>query len=57
MLPTHRLNNLVDIIPVADGCLGSCTYCKTWHARGRLRSATPDALRARLRAGLGMCEV
>ncbi|MFQ6107897.1 MAG: tRNA (N(6)-L-threonylcarbamoyladenosine(37)-C(2))-methylthiotransferase [Thermoplasmata archaeon] len=33
----------VDVaIPIAQGCLGSCTYCITRLARGRLRSRPPE---------------
>ncbi|HHQ45187.1 MAG TPA: tRNA (N(6)-L-threonylcarbamoyladenosine(37)-C(2))-methylthiotransferase [Candidatus Altiarchaeales archaeon] len=31
-------NNTVGIIPISQGCLGSCTYCITRIARGRLKS-------------------
>jgi len=37
-LPKIRKNPLVEIIPLSTGCLGSCTYCKTKHARGKLGS-------------------
>lgn len=33
-----RRNRWVEIIPISVGCLGSCTYCKTKHARGHLGS-------------------
>ena len=42
-LPKVRRNRLVEIVPINTGCLGSCTYCKTVHARGRLGSYEPDA--------------
>jgi len=32
------------VIPVAEGCLGKCTYCITRFARGRLRSFPPDSI-------------
>ena len=32
------------ILPVAQGCLGNCTYCITKMARGRLRSYPADGL-------------
>ncbi|UCG70548.1 MAG: tRNA (N(6)-L-threonylcarbamoyladenosine(37)-C(2))-methylthiotransferase [Thermoplasmata archaeon] len=32
------------IIPIASGCLGSCTYCITRIARGKLRSCPPEFL-------------
>lgn len=37
-LPKIRKNKLVEIIPISTGCLGSCSYCKTKHARGHLGS-------------------
>ncbi|MBI1970743.1 tRNA (N(6)-L-threonylcarbamoyladenosine(37)-C(2))-methylthiotransferase [Candidatus Woesearchaeota archaeon] len=36
--PKVRRNPIVEIVPINSGCLGSCTYCKTLHSRGRLRS-------------------
>lgn len=43
-LPKIRKNELVEIIPINTGCLGSCTYCKTKHARGKLGSYTIAAI-------------
>lgn len=37
-LPKIRKNKNVEIVPINGGCLGSCTYCKTKHARGKLSS-------------------
>ena len=31
-------------VPLSTGCLGSCTYCKTRHARGKLVSYAPEAI-------------
>ena len=47
-LPKVRRNRLVEIVPINTGCLGSCTYCKTVYARGRLGSYPPDALLERM---------
>lgn len=49
-LPKKRKNRLVEIIPLSTGCLGSCTYCKTKHARGVLGSYAMDALVNRVRS-------
>lgn len=38
ILPQIRKNSFIAIIPILQGCLGSCTYCKTKHARGHLKS-------------------
>lgn len=43
-LPKIRKNRFVEIIPLSTGCLGSCTYCKTRHARGKLGSYDPKAI-------------
>lgn len=58
-LPKVRRNALVEIVPINTGCLGSCSYCKTVHARGRLGSYTPDAIVRRVQAAYaeGVCEV
>jgi threonylcarbamoyladenosine tRNA methylthiotransferase CDKAL1 len=48
-LPKIRKNALVEIIPLSTGCLGSCTYCKTRHARGKLGSYDPNAIVERAR--------
>ncbi len=37
-LPKKRKNNLIEIVPVSHGCLGSCSFCKTKFARGNLYS-------------------
>ncbi len=37
-LPKVRKNDLIEIVPINDGCLSSCTFCKTKQARGNLYS-------------------
>lgn len=49
-LPKVRKNKFVEILPINVGCLGSCTYCKTKHARGHLGSYTVDSLVGRVRS-------
>lgn len=58
-LPKIRKNNLIEIIPINAGCLGSCTYCKTKHARGKLGSYTGDAILNRQRSAIseGVTEI
>lgn len=51
-LPKVRRNALVEVLPVNVGCLGSCTYCKTVHARGRLTSYPLAQLISRTRAAV-----
>lgn len=36
--PKKRVNPVVEIVPVAEGCLGQCSYCITKLARGNLKS-------------------
>jgi threonylcarbamoyladenosine tRNA methylthiotransferase CDKAL1 len=58
-LPKVRRNPLVEIIPLSTGCLGSCTYCKTKHARGKLGSYALDAIveRAKIAISEGVAEI
>jgi len=58
-LPKIRKNKLVEIIPLSTGCLGSCTYCKTRHARGKLGSYDPNAIveRAKTAIAEGVMEI
>lgn len=35
---SSQLNNIIGIITINEGCLGSCSYCKTKFARGNLQS-------------------
>ena len=37
-IPNIRKNPQIAIIPILQGCLGNCTYCKTKFARGHLKS-------------------
>ncbi|MCD4666867.1 tRNA (N(6)-L-threonylcarbamoyladenosine(37)-C(2))-methylthiotransferase [archaeon] len=37
-IPKIRKNKIIEIIPINEGCLGNCSYCKTIQARGRLIS-------------------
>ena len=46
-LPKIRKNPMIEIIPLSTGCLGSCTYCKTKSARGKLGSYSPETIIAR----------
>lgn len=37
-LKHKRINNSIEILPISEGCLGNCNYCKTKMARGQLQS-------------------
>jgi threonylcarbamoyladenosine tRNA methylthiotransferase CDKAL1 len=51
-LPKIRNNSAVEIIPIAAGCLGECSYCKTRLARGKLFSYDARAIKQQLEAAL-----
>src|SRR3989344_3792022 len=40
-IPSFRKNPFIEIIPISEGCLDSCSYCKTKHARGAQKSYRP----------------
>lgn len=48
-LPRTRGRVISAPLPVAEGCLGACTFCITRFARGRLKSFSPDAIVERAR--------
>lgn len=56
-LPKVRKNPMVEIIPLSTGCLGSCTYCKTRHARGKLGSYAPEVIVSRAKDVIASGEV
>jgi MiaB-like tRNA modifying enzyme len=41
ILITHPPGKITGIIPISEGCLGSCTYCCVKHARGKLNCFDP----------------
>lgn len=51
-LPKRRRNNAVEIIPISKGCLGSCTFCQTVIARGRLHSFPEEEILAQLQSAV-----
>ncbi|MFP4523895.1 MAG: tRNA (N(6)-L-threonylcarbamoyladenosine(37)-C(2))-methylthiotransferase [Candidatus Woesearchaeota archaeon] len=48
-LPSVRTHSHIGIIPLNAGCLSSCSYCKTKHARGRLESYRPSDIERRFK--------
>jgi MiaB-like tRNA modifying enzyme len=54
LLPKLPLNPRVSIVPVAQGCLGSCAYCCVAHARGHLRSNALEDIVRRVETDLKM---
>ncbi|MBN2014019.1 MAG: tRNA (N(6)-L-threonylcarbamoyladenosine(37)-C(2))-methylthiotransferase [Candidatus Altiarchaeota archaeon] len=51
-LPKKRQNPVVEIIPVAQGCVGDCSYCITRLARGCLISYPPELIAANMKKAL-----
>lgn len=43
-LPRFRMNPMVEILEIANGCLSSCTFCQVKIAKGQLRSYPMDAI-------------
>ncbi len=50
---TIKYNQFIEIVPISEGCLGSCTYCATKFARGSLVSYNPEALLDGIRQAVG----
>jgi threonylcarbamoyladenosine tRNA methylthiotransferase CDKAL1 len=51
-LPKLSINEVVGIVPISFGCLGSCSYCCVRFARGRLRSYRVEELVERVKRDL-----
>ncbi|MCA9478044.1 MAG: tRNA (N(6)-L-threonylcarbamoyladenosine(37)-C(2))-methylthiotransferase, partial [Nanoarchaeota archaeon] len=49
-LPALRKNKYISIIPLLQGCLGHCTYCKTKFARGHLKSYPQESIIEQVRS-------
>jgi len=50
--PKIRLNNIIEIIPISEGCLGKCSFCCVRFARGTLFSYPPDLIVERLKEAI-----
>ncbi|MFW9872878.1 MAG: tRNA (N(6)-L-threonylcarbamoyladenosine(37)-C(2))-methylthiotransferase [Candidatus Thorarchaeota archaeon] len=44
ILINHPDGKITGIIPISEGCLGSCTYCCIKHARGKLNCYNPKSI-------------
>jgi MiaB-like tRNA modifying enzyme len=53
LLPRKAVNPVVSIVPVAQGCLGACSYCCVVFARGRLRSSGVSEIVERVKMDIG----
>jgi threonylcarbamoyladenosine tRNA methylthiotransferase CDKAL1 len=51
-LPRLAANPVISVVPVGQGCLGSCSYCCVVFARGRLQSYTIEDILRRVKQDL-----
>jgi len=51
-LPHSRLNRFIEIVEVAEGCAGVCSYCCVRFARGKLHSYPQDMILNRIRGAI-----
>jgi len=51
-LPKQAVNPVISVVPVAYGCLGSCSYCCVVFARGRLRSCGLEEIVQRIQSDM-----
>jgi len=51
-LPKQAVNPVISVVPVAYGCLGSCSYCCVVFARGRLRSCGAEEIIQRVQSDM-----
>lgn len=58
-LPKVRRDRFAEIITINAGCLGSCTFCKTKLARGKVISYPIDEIIARAKTAVseGVCQI
>ncbi|MEM1550792.1 MAG: tRNA (N(6)-L-threonylcarbamoyladenosine(37)-C(2))-methylthiotransferase, partial [Candidatus Bathyarchaeia archaeon] len=50
--PKVRLNEVIEIIPISEGCLGACAYCCVRFARGSLFSYPKELIVNRVRSAV-----
>jgi threonylcarbamoyladenosine tRNA methylthiotransferase CDKAL1 len=51
-LPKVRRVGVVEIIPISEGCMSACTYCKTKLARGEILSYPKEKIITQFRSAL-----
>lgn len=56
-LPRQRLNKVIAIVPICEGCVGACAYCFTKLAKGNLFSYSEEAILREIRTAIaGGCK-
>jgi MiaB-like tRNA modifying enzyme len=51
LLPMAK-NEVIEVLPISKGCLGTCSYCATKFARGKLKSYPIDKIIAQIKNAL-----
>jgi len=51
-MPKIKSSKIIDIVQISEGCLGSCSFCCTKFARGRLLSYPPTTIVRRIKKRL-----
>lgn len=51
-LPKIRKTGIIEIIPISEGCLSNCSFCKTKLARGNLHSYPKEQIIAQFKTAL-----
>ncbi len=52
-LKKRKRENAIAIVAISEGCLGTCSFCATRFARGRLRSFSMDGIVEEVRRAVG----
>lgn len=51
-MPKIRKTGIIEILPISEGCLSNCTYCKTKFARGELLSYPKEKILMQFKSAL-----
>jgi threonylcarbamoyladenosine tRNA methylthiotransferase CDKAL1 len=51
-LPKIRKNSIIEIIPISEGCLSNCSYCKTKMSRGELLSYPKEKIISQFKSAI-----
>lgn len=51
-LPKIRKTGIIEILPISEGCLSACSYCKTKFARGELLSYSKEKILMQFKSAL-----
>jgi threonylcarbamoyladenosine tRNA methylthiotransferase CDKAL1 len=51
-LPKVRRNGIIEILPISEGCMSNCAFCKTKLARGELLSYQREKIMAQFKSAL-----